>query len=155
LKFQREFAVDVWDEIQPLLVEHWREIAHFDDIPLDPRREVYFALEAAGKLRVFTLRDAERRGTPMVGYAVFVVSEDIHYGSTLTAKQDVLFLLPSYRNVGNGAHFINACDFELQGEGVKCVFHHVKLAHDFGRLLGSLGYTAIETIHVKRLDHGV
>ena len=107
-------------------------------------------MQNAGKLRVFTARDAGR----LVGYAVFTVDFAVHYSTSLQAIQDVLFLLPAYRNAGNGGQLISYCDHVLRGEGVQCVIQHVKRAHDFGPLLSVLGYEPIETIYVKRLDHG-
>ncbi len=146
---QRESAHDVWDEIQPLLTKHWREIAHYEDIELDPKREVYLHLEDRGVLRVFTMRHGER----LVGYAVFIADMHLHYASSYQATQDVLFLLPEYRSVGNGTQLIAFCDAELAAEGVQAVYQHVKRAHDFGPLLRHLGYEPIETLYARRLDH--
>lgn len=150
MQLARESAHDVWSEIQPLILEHWEEIAHFGDIALAPREELYRFLQDSGKLYVFTLRDDGK----LIGYAVFVVDFDIHYANSLQAKQDVLFLLPGYRNAGNGAALIGFCDAELAKAGVQCVYHHVKHAHNFGPLLAAMRYKSIETIHVKRLDRG-
>ena len=150
LDLARESLAAVWHEAQPLLLEHWREIAHFQDIPLEPKVEAYFACDAAGKVRVFTARD---RGA-LVGYAAYMVDTGLHYASSLQATQDVLFLLPAHRNAGNGAALIDFADRQLRSEGVQCVYQHVKLAFDFGPLLKGLGYAPVETIHVRRLDHG-
>lgn len=151
LSVKREPMTAVWDEIQPLLEKHWGEIAHFEDIPLSPRKEVYAAIDIAGKLRVFTVRD----GGVLVGYAVFIVDFDIHYSGSKQAKQDVMFLEPDYRRGGNGAMLISHCDIALRVEGVQVVYHHVKTAHNFGPLLGSLGYEKVESVFAKRLDVGV
>jgi hypothetical protein len=56
--FQRERSVDLWPEITPLLEQHWQEIAHYKDIPLDPDVERYNAMDEQGLLRCFTARDA-------------------------------------------------------------------------------------------------
>lgn len=151
LSIQRETVAAVWGEIQSLLDEHWREIAHFEDIPLDPRKEMYDELEARGALRVFTVRD---EGT-LVGYSVNVVANDIHYARSKQSKQDVLFLLPAYRNQRTGINLINFVDSDLQRDAVQCSYQHVKMSHDFGPLLAMLGYEPVETIWVKRLDHGL
>jgi GNAT superfamily N-acetyltransferase len=47
---------ELWDEITPLLQQHWLEIAHYQDIPLNPDREGYLKCEEAGVLRCFTAR---------------------------------------------------------------------------------------------------
>ena len=152
LAYSAAKLAEVWDEAQPLLLDHWTEIAFFRDIPLEPRRDVYDALDGNGTLRIFTARDDGR----LVGYAAFVISHHPHYASSKCASQDVLFLLPAYRSAGHGAGLITFADDALRDEGVQLVTQHVKLAFDFGPLLAHLGYTLMETIHVKRLDmhHG-
>lgn len=150
IQFEGIDAPDVWDDIQPLLAEHWREIAHFEDIPLNPRKDMYFRLDAAGKLRIYTARFDGK----LIGYVVFVVDHDIHYADSVQAKQDVLFLHPDFRNAGTGFDLIEFADNQLRAEGVQCVYHHVKVAHNFAPLLATMGYEKVETIHVKRLDRG-
>ncbi len=137
------------EEVGPLLRAHWVEIAHYPDIPLDPDFNSYRALEAQGNLRVFTARDA-LAGMELVGYACFIVRANIHYRTSLQAVQDVLYIRPDRR--GFGRDFISWCDEELRKDGVQVVYHHVKLAHDWGRLLERLGYERIETIWGRRLD---
>jgi hypothetical protein len=146
--FQRENARDVFDELMPLFEQHWREIAHYNDIALAPDREAYYAAEDVGALRVFTLRD----GLRLIGYGVYFVKHNLHYSGCLMAAQDVLFLLPEFRKSRLGLSLITQCDAALATEGVQVVHQHVKLAHDFGPLLKRIGYEAIETIYVKRLD---
>ena len=41
ITFMRELAANVIEEIKPLLELHWREIAHYQDIELDPDWEFY------------------------------------------------------------------------------------------------------------------
>jgi GNAT superfamily N-acetyltransferase len=148
LTVTRRAVRDVWDDLQPMLAEHWREIAHYDDIPLNPDRARYEALDDAGLLRVF-VADI---GGGWVGYAVYVVQHNAHYADSLQAVQDVLYLDPEFRSAGIGRALIDECDKRLRAEGVQVVYQHVKLAHDFGPLLASLGYEAVETIHARRLD---
>lgn len=60
IQFAREPLTDaLWDEAMPLLRAHKDEIAHFQDIPLEPDIPLYAANEAAGVLRCFTARDSE------------------------------------------------------------------------------------------------
>lgn len=158
------------DEMMPLLREHWKEVAHYQDIPLDVDVETYLAAEASGVVRCYTARiRSEPPGVPvmvvsrsgqrqcadgdLVGYAVYFVRPNPHYVGSIQAAQDVLYLHPSVRG-GTGYKFIAWCDEQLRAEGTQVVLHHVKLAHDFGRLLLRQGYEAIETIYAKRLDGG-
>ena len=131
----------------PLLQSHWREIAHYQDIPLDPDFTQYAALEDAGALRTYIARDAEGG---MVGYAVFFVKANIHYKSSIQALQDILYIHPGSR--GMGLRFIKWCDDQLRQEGVQVVYHHVKKEHNFGPALERFGYQLIDLIYGRRLD---
>jgi hypothetical protein len=148
IRFAREALTDaLLAEFTPLLQQHWREIAHYPDIPLNPDYETYRAAESAGILRVYTVRD----GSACVGYALFFVRNNPHYTGSLQAVQDVLYLHPSQRG-GNGYRFIAWCDIQLQREGVQAVYHHSKAAHNFGALLNRQGYELVDLIYAKRLD---
>lgn len=156
IRFASEpFTDDLVAEMFPLLLEHWREIAVYQDIPLEPDIAAYRANAEAGILRVFTAR--ADLGEPadviplLVGYALFFVRPNPHYASSIQAAQDILFLHPSVRG-GTGYRFIAWCDDQLRAEGVQAVYHHVKAAHDFGILLERQGYEMVDKIYAKRLD---
>lgn len=144
---QEPFSVDLFQEALPLLVEHWQEISHNKDIPLDPDLDAYLRVAESGSLRVFTVR----RGGALIGYAVFIVRRNLHYKTSLQAVQDVLFIRKSERG-GTGIRFIKFCDNMLRSEGVQVVYQHVKAAHNFGPLLVRLGYECVEEIYSHRLD---
>lgn len=135
-------------EIWPHLSAHYSEIAHYNDIALSPDFAAYIRTERAGLYRCFVARQGGR----LIGYAAFFVRRNLHYADSLQAVQDVLYLDPAFRNAGIGRALIDECDNRLRAEGVQVVYQHVKLAHDFGPLLASLGYEAVETIHARRLD---
>lgn len=181
IQFAKEPLTDaLWDEAMPLLHAHWKEVAHFQDIPLEPDRDVrgvYASSERAGILRVFTAReplkirtslpvwqflafnentgiDRKEIGGRLVGYALYFVRTNPHYASSLQAAQDVIYLDPTARGK-TGYKFIAWCDEQLASEGVQVVRHHVKAAHDFGKLLQRQGYEVEDIIYVKRLDSHV
>lgn len=146
LTYSSERVESCFEEAMPLLQAHWREIAHYQDIPLDPDYASYRALDAAGALRTFCARDEGA----LVGYAVFVVRPNMHYRSSLQALQDILYLSPSHR--GQGLQFIRWCDEQLKTEGVQAVYHHVKVSHNFGPALERIGYQLVDLIYTRRLD---
>jgi hypothetical protein len=149
IAFYEEDAVPVlFKELEPLLEEHFKEVAHYQDIPLDPVWSIYAQAHGTGNLRVYTFREAG----VLAGYAVFFVRSNIHYASSLQAVQDVIWLAPAYRKQMLGAAFIQFCDSELKHLGVQVVHHHVKLSLDWGETLKRMGYEAVETIYSKRLD---
>jgi len=146
VNLQRETYKGVIEELKPLLMKHWEEIAHYKDIPLDPAYEVYQSIEDKGALRMFTARDD---GGRIVGYSVFFRGS-LHYKGFNTFSQDVLFVLPEYRG-RLGYRLIRFCDEQLKAEGAQVVYHHVKLQHDFGPLLKRMGYEPIDVIYGRRL----
>lgn len=144
MTYQRETMTAVLGEIQPLLERHWREIAYFQDIPLEPDYGGYERAEAANRLRIFTAR----RDGALVGYAIFFLG-NLHYKSARIATQDILFLVPECRGFP-GYRLIRFSDQQLKAEGVEVTYHHVKVAHDFGPLLVHMGYQAVDTIYARR-----
>lgn len=132
----------------PLLAAHWREIAHYVDIPLNPDRAVYDASQSAGILHFYTARDDENT---LVGYASFFVRPNPHYAQSIQAAQDVIYVAPWARGK-TGARFIQWIDSQLTDAGVQAVYHHVKAAHDFGPLLERMGYELVDKIYARRLD---
>jgi hypothetical protein len=148
--FQQEpLTPAFWHEVQPLLSAHWVEIATHPDITLDPIREKYESLQASDLLRIYTARD---RNGNLIGYAVYIVGPHLHYRDSLCASQDVLFVAKHARHGSMGTRLITYADNALWADGVQNVFQHVKVDHDFGRLLERLGYTQVEKIYAKRLD---
>lgn len=134
-------------ELTPLLERHWREIAHYLDIPLAVDAAVYHAADAAGALRIVTVRE----DGALIGYAAYFVRPHAHYATSVQAVQDVVYVDPRHRG-GLGARLLRAADDVLRAEGVQVVHQHVKLAHNWGALLERMGYEAVETIYSKRLD---
>jgi GNAT superfamily N-acetyltransferase len=146
--FQRERLFDVADDVEGLLQLHYDEVAlHRDAVPLDPNWARYAMTEEAGQLAIFTARDAGR----VVGYSVFFVSPHMHYDSTLTAVNDVLFLHPAYRKGACGIRLIKFSEQELKAQGVKRVLWHIKFNKDFSAILHRLGYADEEKIVGKML----
>lgn len=162
MRFQREtLSVSLFEEMKPLLEKHFHEIAHYQDIPLDPAIDQYLALERAGALRVFTARGLIRAQNEdgnweekeiLAGYCIFFVRHNLHYQGSLQASQDILFVYPAFRHAGFGSKFISFCDDELRKEGVQVAYHHVKQAHNFGPLLERIGYQLVDLIYGRRLD---
>jgi GNAT superfamily N-acetyltransferase len=146
VRFAREAIATVFEDIQPLLLAHWREIAHFKDIPLAPDFSRYRRAEEHGVLRIFTAR-AER----LVGYAIYAVETALHYSGSLQASQDTLYLDPRYRLGRTGLKLIEFADESLRAEGVQVVHQHATVAHDFGPVLEHLGYELVECRYARRL----
>lgn len=149
ISYQREPIADLWEELMPLLERHYREIAHWQDIALDPDRVLYEAIERAGQLRLYTAR----RDGALIGYVIFFVRFNLHYRHSLQAVQDVVFVAPEHRTTGVGRGLLRFAGDALGAERVQVVIHHAKHAHpELGQLLEAEGYEPIETLYAKRLD---
>ena len=156
ITFQREGFHPFYEDSAPLLAAHWEEVSHYPDIPLEVDVPLYERAEAAGMLRVFTVRDEAmdpaHRGQ-ILGYAVFFVATNAHYSGSLQAKQDVLFLSPQFRGGNLGIRLVKFADEQLKADGVQVVYQHQKLAHPaLGAVLLRRGYEPVETLWAIRLD---
>lgn len=148
IEYAREMLGDVRGDMEPLLEAHWREIAHYQDILLNPDWEFYSLIEQDDRLRIFTARDGGR----LIGYAAFFVGPNRHYKYSIQAVQDVIFLHPEYRGARVGAKLILYADEQCRAENIQVIYHHIKAAHDFGPLLVHCGYELVDLIYAKRLD---
>lgn len=144
--FAEEKLKHVFDEMLPILLEHYREIAHYQDIEFEPDKEQYIKLEEIGIVKLFTVREE----CELIGYAVFFIKHNLHYKSSLQAVQDVIYIRKDRR--GCGRKFIKWCDKKLREFGVQVVYHHVKQEHNFGKMLEIMDYKLIDLIYGKRLD---
>lgn len=142
------------EEIKPVLRhEHWEEVGHYKDIPIDMEWDRYLAIEAASKLRCYTIRsflNEEFKEQVLMGYAFFIVDKHLHYKNTLVASQDILYVRKPYRGIGKS--FLIWCDEQLKTEGVVTVTHHAKPWFEYGNLFQKLGYEKAETIWSRRLS---
>lgn len=154
LSFARESLDECRDEIIPILRnEHWEEVGHYKDIPIDMQWETYARLEEMGKLRCYTVRgvtNEAHEGTVLMGYAFFVVDNHLHYKNTLVAAQDILYVRKPYRGIGRS--FLSWCEARLIEEKVVTVTQHIKPWFNWGPMAEELGYEVAETIYTKRLD---
>lgn len=148
LTFQRERAHELLDEARPLFEAHYREISHFQDIPLDINEAAYMHLEESGLLRCFTAR----YNGELVGYCVFFVKHNPRYQSSLQANQDILYIDKSQRGALFGKRLLEYCHDRLKAEGVQVVYQHTKAARSEGRFMVLLGYELVDYIYAKRLD---
>lgn len=146
LIFQTEKLSDIYDEMIPILYEHYKEISHYQDIKLEPNLREYFKLENLGILKIYTVREEKE----LIGYAIFFVKHNIHYKSSLQANQDIIYIRKDRR--GFGRKFIKWCDERLKELGVQVVYQHIKHAHDWSPILEKMGYEKQDIILSKRLD---
>lgn len=152
--FSLEKLEDCMEEIKPILRhEHWEEVGHYKDIPIDMQWDKYKTIQEMGKLRCFTIRsplNEEFKETVLMGYAFYIVDKHLHYKETTVANQDILYVRKPYRGIGKS--FIAWCDEQLKNEGVVTVTQHIKPWFDWGHMAEKLGYEKAETIWSRRLS---
>lgn len=148
--FARENYRDVVSEIQPILDEHWKELALYDDIPLAPDYAIYDSLALAGILYVYTVR---HRDDGLVGYAVYFVRKGHHhYRNHTWAISDVILVRTAHRNVGVGNRLFATIEGDLKANGVDVIHTMTKVAHpELAYLLEARGHIKAEVCYSLRL----
>jgi len=148
-KFAIEPFARALPEMQPLFERHWREIATYPDVPLNPDYEFYHAAAAAGLLVVYTARLDGR----LVGYAVFIVRKGhLHYRDHGWALNDIIWVDPTVRGQRLGDGLMDFAEGSLRDAGFSFVHMRTKIKHPhLARLLEERGYALIEYGHEKRL----
>jgi L-amino acid N-acyltransferase YncA len=144
--FHVESMRSIHQEMQPLLHDHWNEIAlDHHEVPLDPDWHRYFELDDKGSLSVL----AARSEGELVGYHIAVISPHLHYKGTLHGITDVYYLKPGFRQGFTGIKMFKAVNEEMKRRGVVKLITGTKLHHDMGRIFERLGYRETERVFTK------
>lgn len=144
--YQVENIATVWDEAQELIAKHYDEIAwKRDKIKLDPDYTKYMVMNENGYVHVVTMRD----GGVLVGYCVTIADANLHYKSTIYAKNDIIYIEPEYRKKQYGLGLMQFMENEMKYHGVHVITMHMKLYAPFEGLLEALGYEPVETEYSK------
>jgi len=143
-----EFAIEnlakVRHEIEPLLEQHWQEIAlNKDIIKMNPDWEAYARLDAVNSLRIYTARKDDQ----LMGYFVVLVSKSLHYRDHLFANNDVIFLSKSARKGLTGVKLIKYAIESLAAEGITKLHINTKAYRPFDVILERLKFEAIERVY--------
>jgi len=149
IEFNEEFFDDCFLEMVPLLKDHWKEVAVYqDDVPLDIDVERYKTLEEMGRLHIVTCRDDGK----LVGYCVTIINEHMHYKSTVFGLNDIIYLAPEYRRAGVAYSLIAFVEMCLKEKyNVKVMTLHMKTAIPFESLAEACGFNKVEYIYSKVL----
>lgn len=147
-KYGLDSFVGIQEEIEPLLDDHWEEIAlNKDTIKLNPDWKKYALLDAHNMLRVFTARDDGK----LIGYFVVIVETALHYSDHVFAHNDIIFLAKEYRRGMTGVKLIKYAEKCLAQEGVKQLFINTKRHQPFDPILERLKFNEVEKVYAKVL----
>jgi GNAT superfamily N-acetyltransferase len=143
-----EFAIEnlakVRREIEPLLKQHYDEIAlNKDIIKMNPDWEAYARLDAVNALRIYTAR----RNDKLLGYFVVIVSKSLHYRDHLFANNDVIFLAKPARKGLTGVKLIKYAIDSLAAEGITKLHINTKAHQPFDAILERLNFEEIERVY--------
>jgi GNAT superfamily N-acetyltransferase len=136
------------EDLKPLLEDHWRELAMFqEDIPLDVNWDAYRRGCEAGIVRVYGARLDGR----LIGYATFqVIARHPHYDHAF-AINDVLWIAPEHRNVRVGSALCELFEADLRKDGPIVIAVETKAhAPALAMLLQARGYGLIGPTYGKR-----
>lgn len=153
ITYQVEKWDDCYEEAIPLLNAQYVEIATDKAIkPLDPDLDKYQAMEDAGFLRIFTVRDEPDNledGIPrcdgrVIGYFVSIVMRGLHYQQTTLAVNDIMYIDPAYRGSTVGYRMIKGAKADLKNLGADILTIHMKTDYPFRSLLEKLDFHLTE-----------
>jgi len=151
LKFSWEKFSEIAEELLPLFVRHWREVA--DDqsrVPLDVDVRKMLQFERLGVLAIVAARDEGK----LVGYVVILMGPHLHHASTQWAQFDGFWLDPAYRKGAAGFRMLRGAVAAVRKKGAKVVTVPVKQSFENGRvnrLFERMGFVAADVLYKKVL----
>lgn len=146
ITYQVEQWSDVWRELEPMWMDHWKEIAlDQTQIMLDVDHAAYTQYAESNSLHVVTVRNGEQ----VIGYHISIIRPHLHYKQSLSGFTDVYYLDPPHRKGLVGYRLFQFVEKTLQARGVERVFTGTKLHLDMGKLFLRLGWTETERLFTK------
>ena len=146
MKYKQERISSIKGEIQPLIENHWSEIAiNQDNIKLNPDWDTYYKLESLKMIKLYTARVDGK----LVGYFTVVVTKGLHYIDHLFAATDVIYIAPEYRKGRAGYGLIKFAEQELKKDSVSVLVINTKDHAPFDKLLESMDYNLAERLYQK------
>ena len=148
ITYKEEKLIDILDEMKPMLLKHWEELANYQDIrSLNVDYDSYIKLNELELIRIFTVRDSSK----LIGYASFYISNNLHYKNWLHAACDVYYLDPEYRLSGVGTKTFEELEHWLKSLGVKSIVVQDKINHSHEKFFVRMGFNPIEQNYEKIL----
>ena len=144
--YQEETFQAVIEDIKPLLEEHNKEVALYqDEIELDPAYHMYEAMYQAGSLDIFTAREEDT----LVGYVLTFIHPSLHYQNDVFAVNDMLYVHPDYRHTEVAPTLLTELEKRMKEKGVSMMSFHMKTYKTFEALMDFLGYDKAEFLFTK------
>lgn len=143
--FSVERFQDVYDELLPLLHDHYDEISLHKQkgYALKPVVSLYRAMQDADQLVMMI----GRLNGQIVAYFVVFVRPSLHYADCLEGIGDIFFTRADRRGALIGLQLFEATKRELKRRGVHLFMAGEKLAFPATALFKRSGFEPIETKH--------
>lgn len=145
MKFSRELASELVDELPPLNELHYREVYPGAAVPLKVDYDRYLEAEKHGGFLMYAVRDLDNR---LVGYAGFATYRHGHTGIAC-AQCDIIFIRKEKRGIGK--EFISWIERDLKENKIEKIIYHVPINAKWQGALEVQGYSPWETIYHKDL----
>lgn len=126
LQFAVESYAEVLEDIKPLFVEHYEELALYaGEIPLDPDYGVYESLDKIGALSIYTARE----DGVLIGYAIYFVRRHHHYKQSTWAISDIILVRKEHRNAGVATGLFDLVEADMRKHCVTVLHTTTKESH--------------------------
>jgi GNAT superfamily N-acetyltransferase len=146
ITYQRERYNEVIEDIKPLLEEHYKEIALYQDhIELNPNYAMYEAMDQIESLHIYTARDDGK----LIGYVVSFLQNHPHYMDHNYVINDILYVAPEHRHSEVAVELLEGLEKIMVEEGASVMTFHMKAYKTFETLMDFLGYDKAEFLYSK------
>lgn len=145
MQFQEERLDDVLEELEPLLQEHYKEVAMYQDkIELNPDYDLYRLMERQGTLHILTARDPD-----LQGYCVTFINKHPHYKDHKYAVNDIIYVSPEHRHTDVAYEMLKELERLMLLEGVSVMTFHMKHYKSFQTLMSARHFDPAEYLYTK------
>lgn len=137
-------------ELKPLFERHWQDLALFKDrVPLAPQYDEYVKREHCGALMLATVRCDGK----LTAYYTVQIAPGFHYGETLTAHMDLMYIVPEWKGRGLSLPLMRCVERELKRRGAAVWYSGWKIGREQGmlRLHQLLGFIPADMHAIKWL----
>jgi GNAT superfamily N-acetyltransferase len=147
VEIKEEALKDCLDEMKPIFDLHWDEVAiHKENIKLNPDYNRYLQMADDGSIKAYIARENGK----LIGYAIFIISYNLHYKDHVYAHNDIVYLSKDYRGSGLAVKLFKIAELELkENYNVDVINVSMKVTLPFDDLMEYLGFEYIERTHSK------
>lgn len=146
MRFALEAFASWHQEAAPLFAAHWQLVGrHKDLIKLELDVARWLKLEREGIVVAFSAR----AGWKLIGYALYLATPSLNYLGHTFAYCHAIYIEPA-ELAGFKAlrlrRFIDFCDAEFRRRGCTKSIVHMKMTHNFLKMIEPLGYEGSEIL---------